>query len=115
MLQHGGMTLHSALLLGCNKFQGYKPITAETLNTLRSRLSSLQLLITDEVSMVGSNMLLEIHKCLQGASTDTFGGISMLAVGDLYQVPPVCQSALFDMCMQDFTRADHCGEMNLLC
>ena len=29
----GRVTLHSALLLGCNKFQGYKPLTADKLNT----------------------------------------------------------------------------------
>ena len=49
--------------------------------------------------MVGSNMLLEIHKRLQqikGASDDTvFGGVSTLAVGDLYQLPPVGQAKLF--------------------
>jgi len=61
----GGMTLHSALLLGCNKFQGYKPLTADKLNRLSSTLNSLQLLFINEVSMVGSNMLLEIHKRLQ--------------------------------------------------
>ena len=35
----GGMTLHSALLLDGNKFQGYTPLTADKLNTLRSRLN----------------------------------------------------------------------------
>ena len=55
--------------------------------------------IRDEVSMVGSNMLLEIHKRLQqikGVSDDkVFGGVSILAVGDLYQLPPVGQAPLF--------------------
>ena len=59
------------------------------------------LLIIDEVSMVGCNMLLEIHKRLQqikGVSSDVmFGGISILAVGDLYQLPPVCQPPLFNV------------------
>ena len=44
-------------------------------------------------------MLLEIHKRLQqikGVSDDvTFGGVSILAVGDLYQLPPVGQPHLF--------------------
>ena len=56
------------------------------------------LVIIDEVSMVGSNMLLEIHKRLQqikGVSDDAvFGGVSILAVGDLYQLPPVGQAPL---------------------
>ena len=44
-------------------------------------------------------MLLEIHKRLQqikGVSDDlTFGSVSILAVGDLYQLPPVAQAPLF--------------------
>ena len=50
--------------------------------------------------MVGCNMLLEIHKRLQqikGVLSDVmFGGVSILAIGDLYQLPPVGQPALFD-------------------
>ena len=111
----GGMTLHSALLLGCNKFHGYKALTTDTLNTLKSRLGSLQLLIIDEVSMVGSNMLLEIHRRLQeikGAPPDTtFGGISILAVGDLYQLPPVCQPPLFDMVSDAYARLHKAGSL----
>lgn len=52
-----GLTLHSALLLST---RGSKALSADNLNTLRSRLGMLQLLIIDEVSMVGSDMLLSI-------------------------------------------------------
>ena len=56
-------------------------------DTLRTKLSNLALIIIDEVSMVGANMLLEVHKRLQqvkGVSPDaTFGGVSILAVGGL--------------------------------
>ena len=94
-----GMTLHSALLLGTSKYTGFQPLNHDKLNTLRAKLSKLALIIIDEVSMVGSNMLLEIHKRLQqikGVSTDvTFGGVSILAVGDLYQLPPVGQPWIF--------------------
>ena len=85
-----GMTLHSAFLLGRSKHSSFQPLGHDRLNTLRSKLSKL---IIDEVSMVGSNMLLEIHKQLQqikGVLADvTFGGVSILAVGDVYQLPPV--------------------------
>ena len=60
-----GMTIHSALLLGRGKYGGFQPLNHEKLNSLRCKLSKLALLIIDEVSMVGSNMLLEIHKRLQ--------------------------------------------------
>lgn len=60
-----GMTLHSALLLGSGKYSGFQPLNHDRLNSLRSKLSRLTLLIIDEISMVGANMLLEIHKRLQ--------------------------------------------------
>ena len=94
-----GMTLHSAFLLGRSKHCAFQPLGHDRMNTLGSKLSKLTLVIIDEVSMVGSNMLLEIHKRLQqikGVSDDViFGGVSILAVGDLYQLPPVGQPQLF--------------------
>ena len=94
-----GMTLHSALLLGRSKYSGFQPLSHDRLNSLRTKLSHLMLLIVDEVSMVGANMLLEIHKRLQqikGVSDDAvFGGVSILAVGALYQLSPVGQAPLF--------------------
>ena len=56
------------------------------------------LLIIDEVSMYGANMLFEVHKRLQqikGVLSDVmFGGVSILAVGDVYQLQPVSQPLL---------------------
>ena len=59
-----GMTLHSALFHGTSH-TSYQPLTQDKLNTLRTKHLNLQLLIIDEVSMVGCNMLLQIHKRLQ--------------------------------------------------
>ena len=55
------MTLHSALLLGRSKYSGFQPLSHDRLNTLRTKM----LLIIDEVSMVGSNMLLEGGEVVQ--------------------------------------------------
>ena len=89
-----GMTLHSALFLSTRKFSS-QPLTQDKLNTLRTRLANLQLLIIDEVSMVGSNMLLQVHRRhqqLKGSpDSTTFGNVSILAVGDLFQLQPVAQ------------------------
>lgn len=110
-----GMTLHSALLLGRTKFVGFQPLSNERLNTLRYKLSKLMLIIIDEVSMVGSNTLLEINKRLQqikGVMPDvTFGGVSVLAVGDLYQLPPIAQPALFDMMNDCYARLYGSGSL----
>ncbi len=79
------------------------------------KLSHLTLLVVDEVSMVGSNMLLEIHKHLQqikGVSADhMFGGISILAVGDLYQLPPVAQPAVFDPVTDAYAKLYYLGSL----
>ena len=65
--------------------------------------------------MVGSNMLLEIHKRLQqikGVSDDvTFGGVSILAVGDLYQLPPVAQAPLFSTVGDSYAQLYRSGSL----
>ena len=95
----GGMTLHSALLLSRSKCSGYQSLSHDRANTLRMRLGKLKLLIIDEISMVGCNMLLDIHKRLNEILVQPdgifFGNVSVLAVGDLYQLPPVMQPPLF--------------------
>ena len=97
-----GMTIHSALLLHTQR--GSKDsgqLSFEKLNSLRSKFENLQLLIIDEVSMVGADMLLHIHRRLdeiKGISGDNiwFGNVSVLAVGDLYQLPPVAQRPIYE-------------------
>ena len=96
-----GMTVHSALGLSCgpnNKAQ-YQPPSSDRLNTLRSRLGKLKLLVIDEVSMVGADLLYHIHRRLQDITgkSDRFGGISILAVGDLFQLQPVGQNHVFGL------------------
>ena len=106
-----GMTVHSALLLGTSKFSS-QPLTQDKLNTLRTKLSNLQLLIIDEVSMIGSNMLLQIHKRhqqLKGKGDDTtFGDISILA---LYQLQPVAQPHVFAEVGDAYARLHKSGSL----
>jgi hypothetical protein len=94
-----GMTIHAALFLPV-KTNSCAPLTVEKLNTLKSRLENVQLVIIDEISMVGPNILLAIHKRLseiKGTPDDVlFGNVSILAVGDFYQLPPVFQPYIFE-------------------
>ena len=94
-----GMTLHAAFQLPIGRKGEYLSLTSEKLNTIRSRVGKLRLLIIDEVSMVGADLMYTIHRRLQdimGTSPEArFGDISVLCVGDLYQLQPVGQGHVF--------------------
>jgi len=51
--------------VGRSKYSGFQPLSDERVNTLHSKLSKLVLLIIEEVSMVGADILPETHKRLQ--------------------------------------------------
>ena len=94
-----GSTLHSAFLLPINQknTESYKRLSDEKISTLRNRAGNLKLLIIDEISMVGSSMMEQINSRLieiTGSNTE-FGGVSVLAFGDLYQLAPVRQKYIF--------------------
>ena len=95
-----GMTIHSTFFIPVAMKQ-YRTIGADTLNTLRNKLNNLKVVIIDEISMVGSHLLYQIHRRLEeikgsNSQDSTFGDITMIAVGDLYQLPPVGKTYVFD-------------------
>lgn len=64
---------------------------------LRQKLLDLQVLIIDEVSMVSGELLTylsSIFEIIKGNNT-AFGGISVVVVGDLAQLPPVSGTQVF--------------------
>ena len=92
-----GNTLHSTLKIPVNQKLQYKSLDTDSLNTLRTQMMGVKYIFIDEVSMVGSGMLIFVHKRLQeimGSARD-FGGISVIFVGDLFQLKPVCDSFIF--------------------
>ena len=95
-----GMTLHSAFALPVMEFGGEIPnLSSDMLNTLRSKLLCLKLIIIDEISMVGSKILSQVNSRLK-AILDTsldFGGVSIICVGDFHQLRPVKDSYVFQI------------------
>ncbi|XP_060577549.1 uncharacterized protein LOC132734725 [Ruditapes philippinarum] len=105
-----GATIHSALLFALKSQASNKqstssrPLSDDKKNTLRVKLSQLKFIIIDEISMVGSDFFVDIHNRLSEVfgGTDVFGGISIVAVGDMYQLPPVCQRYIFQPALNMF-------------
>ena len=92
----GGTTLHSAFNFRFGN--EYPSLSDKMLDTYRNNLKDLKLLIVDEISMITSDMLINIHRrlCDVFQSKDLFGGISVVLVGDLLQLPPVQGRFIFD-------------------
>ena len=75
----------------------YSPLNQDMLTTLRYNLQNIRLLIIDEVSMVGCNMFNFINLRLQElmGCKEPCGNISLLLVGDLFQLRPVMDRWIF--------------------
>ncbi len=83
-----GQTIHS--------FFGFKPnVTLQSVKKLRQRndvYSEINTIIIDEVSMVRADLMDCVDKFLRLNGRNKhmpFGGIQMIFIGDLYQLPPV--------------------------
>jgi ATP-dependent exoDNAse (exonuclease V) alpha subunit len=99
-----GQTIHS--------FFRFKPdITIEKVRKLRSGSQveiyrHLDAIVIDEVSMVRADLLDCVDRFLRLNGPDTglpFGGIRMVFIGDLYQLPPVvmgAERAAFEACYE---------------
>ena len=72
-------------------YKGTYHLSADELNTFRIKYRHLKVVIIDEISMVGNKMLSFIDTRLQQltGTKAAFGGLSVIAVGDLYQLKPV--------------------------
>ena len=91
-----GYTMHSALRLPFNN--SMESLTPQNRENLRKTLCRLELLIIDEMSMVKSDQLYQIHKNLQDIkqSNNVFGGVAVVLFGDLMQLKPIKGRWIFE-------------------
>ena len=100
----GGVTLHSLLQLPFEPFtpnlEGKKKLDFhfKLRKSKIEMLRELDLLIIDEVSMLRADMLDAIDHLLKRYRNNQqiFGGIQILFIGDMYQLPPVVQQHEWD-------------------
>ena len=109
-LNAGGVTIHSQFLFPFGMFLPDRSLADDfnaegncyTSNTLARKhpmnsarkqvLRSIDLLVIDEVSMLRADLLDAIDyrlKAAKGNFRQSFGGVQLLMIGDLYQLPPV--------------------------
>ena len=92
-----GLTIHSAFNIPAEQGFNYKPLDMQQLGTFQGKYGSLKVLIIDEMSMVGQRMFHFINQRLQEIMGNIlpFGGVSVLAFGDLFQLKPVMDRWIF--------------------
>jgi len=95
-LNIGGSTINSAFRIG---FDIFPQIQESNDPRFKKLLKKLELLIIDEISMVRAPMLDAISETLKlhRNSSEPFGGIHVLACGDLFQLPPVVKDNEIDV------------------
>jgi len=112
-LNAGGVTIHSQFLLPPVTFLPDRSLPDDVtdngrvlnqnvlarkhpLNSIRKKvLRSITLLVIDEVSMLRADLLDAIDyrmKAARGNFRQSFGGVQVLFIGDLYQLPPVVRN-----------------------
>ena len=93
-----GNTLHAAFKIPANRGFEYCALDSDRLNTIRSQLKKLKVVFIDEISMVGSGMFNFLNSRLQQimGTKEPFGGVSIISVGDLFQLKPVFDKWIFE-------------------
>jgi hypothetical protein len=96
----GGVTLHSLFQLPFHPFLPTQPSRDDLLRKLKfnnqrlNLLRKMEVLVIDEISMVRADTLDAIDCILRNVRRNyeyPFGGVQLLFIGDLFQLPPVAQ------------------------
>ena len=101
----GGNTLHSAFQIPANQGFQYTVLDSDRLYTMRNTYRKLKVLFIDDISMVGSGLFNFLNQRLQHimGSKIAFGGINVIAVGDLFQLQPVFDKWVFENSSSEYS------------
>lgn len=106
----GGVTLHSLFQLPFHPFLPTRANKDELLGKLKFNkqrqqlLRKMELLVIDEISMVRADTMDAIDTILRSVRRNhetPFGGVQLLCIGDLFQLPPVAKNDEWNI-MQEY-------------
>jgi PIF1-like helicase/Helix-turn-helix domain/HRDC domain/UvrD-like helicase C-terminal domain len=107
----GGVTLHSLFQLPLHPFLPTENNKQELLSKIRYQrqriqlLRKMELLVIDEISMVRCDVLDAIDTILRSVRRNhqaAFGGVQILFIGDLFQLPPVARREEWDNLLANY-------------
>ena len=93
----GGVTLHAAFNIPTN-VTNMRELQGSALGDLTERFDKCQMLIIDEISLLGASMFQAVHARLNEAKHvehEAFGGVHVILFGDFNQLSPVGDSYCF--------------------
>ena len=94
-----GTTINTALAIPKETDDNLRALSDQKKTQMRMLLADLKLIIIDEISMVANTTLLHIHQRLKEifdtSNAHLFAGISIVAIGDMYQLPPIRRKPVF--------------------
>ena len=85
----GGTTLHIGLDFKIGK--KYIPLSSESQQTMSKLMENVKVLIIDEISMISADQFYNVNKRMQSimACKDLFGGVGVVLLGDILQLPAI--------------------------
>ncbi|XP_068712523.1 uncharacterized protein [Montipora foliosa] len=95
-----GTTINTALAIPKDAGENLPAMSDQKKTQMRLSFSELKLIIIDEIPMVSNRRVLHIHQRLKdifcSSSSELFAGISVVVVGDFYQLPPIREKPIFE-------------------
>jgi ATP-dependent exoDNAse (exonuclease V) alpha subunit len=99
-----GATIHSMFNLPLGDFLIMREVLSTRRRKLKSILKKTDILIIDEVSMVRPDILdiIEALCCQARGNLNLFGGLQIILIGDLCQLPPIIKRDVIPIFKQEY-------------
>lgn len=99
-----GSTIHSMFTLPLSDYIILKDILVKRRKKLKSILKKTDILIIDEVSMLRPDILdaIEVLCCSARGNLSLFGGLQIILIGDLCQLPPIINQNVIPIFKQEY-------------